>query len=114
MTTSDIAAALTSAALVTFVATLVIRDRLRERGVAQSLLVADMRASDVAADTLARQVAERRLLDWQAHCEAAFRVAMRPTPRTEPTPIHDELAEERLSAALDDDEAVAEWLEAGS
>lgn len=99
MTTSDIAAALTSAALVTFVATLIIREHLRERGVAQSLLVADMRASDVAADTLARQQRLDRANDIGREVREAFLAQ------------HHGLL---TRTDLDDDARVAEWLEAGS
>lgn len=108
MTTSDIAAALTSAALVTFVATLIIRDRLREHGLAQSLLVADMRARDVAADTLARQERLDQANDIGREVRGAFLAQMKDRPHLAAIRARQE------AAVLDDDGAVAEWLEAGS
>ena len=112
MTTSDIAArilsGLTSAALVGFVATLIIRDRLRERGVAQSLLVADMRASDVAADTLARQQRLDRANDIGREVRGAFLAQMKDRPHLAAIRARQE------AVVLDDDARVAEWLEAGS
>lgn len=108
MTTSDIAAALTSAALVTFVATLIIREHLRERGAAQSLLVADLRASDVAADTLARQERLDRANDIGREVRGAFLDQMKDRPHLAAIRARQE------AVVLDDDERVAEWLEAGS
>lgn len=51
------------------------RDAREARRVATDLAVG-MTAAEIAADTLARAEAERRLTEWQAHVDTAFRAAM--------------------------------------